>query len=435
MIKFLLVNKNTSLDNGGMALVLGIYKALKSIFGNSTFYIFSFTPDVDRKRYKGFDIKVVGRSRLALPHALIWLFSNLLRCITAILLRKLSLNSDRILGNYLSHYSSADVIIDLQSAGFADAYGRNSMEVTVAHSYPLLLGKLLGKPVVMCALSIDPIKNPLVRFIVKFIIMQANLVTVREEQTLKYLRSIGVRRPIYLASDTGFLLEAKQPNTIGNILSATSIEGERNKTFIGVSPSQIIHRWSFFSRKKEGEEEYNSYTKFMAAMCDYLIEKFNSAVILIPHNYGLGELDERIVSRRIWKLACHKDRIKLISEEYDAMACKGIISQCSIFISCRLHPAISSTSSYIPTMVLAFNSNKFQLIRDIGLEEFIIDMGNYDPDELLSLVKDKINVLWASKREIRKKLSQRIPQIQRQALLNAELIVAMMRLGNIESPR
>ena len=136
----------------------------------------------------------------------------------------------------------------------------------------------------------------------------------------------------------------------------------------------------------------------MAKVTDAIIEKLNATVLFIPHCIGIAmDLDDRLVGEDIFNLCKNKEKVKLITEEYDPKELKAIIGQCVLFIGERLHSVIGALSMYVPSLVVSFASDqRLEIIKDVCDESFIYHVEKLDAQSLL----DKIKWLWINKEDI-----------------------------------
>ena len=102
---------------------------------------------------------------------------------------------------------------------------------------------------------------------------------------------------------------------------------------------------------------------------------------------------------------------------------KGIIGSCDMFIGCRMHSTIASTSQGIPTITIACADKFYRIIgKTMGQEEYIVDIRNQSVDELLAEMKSKLDSLWENRAKVNEELRERVKIAQQQAMLYGKLI-------------
>ncbi|MHA1834562.1 MAG: polysaccharide pyruvyl transferase family protein, partial [Candidatus Baldrarchaeia archaeon] len=351
-MKILIINSLSSLNNGAMAIVTSIVKAIRRRIPNSSFILLSGTPMYDKKRYKLDNFEVIGRewfSRKAIipGFSVIYVIICFFRCLLwnlADTFLKINLNGLSI--GSAKGFIESDVYLDLSGDSITDKYGYLSLLYIL---YEISMGILLGKKVVLCSETIGPFKSRIARFLTKIILNRVSLITVREELSEEYLKNIlGVYKPnIHLTADPAFLLKPNLNSKVKNLLREVKESGK--DIVIGISPSNLITQM-FASKQPILQEEY---FLLIANFIENLVNTFNAAVILIPHVYYPD--DDRIAAFKIWRKIKSRDLVKLLYKKYTADELKGIISQCNLFISYRMHPAIASLSLCIPTIVVGYS--------------------------------------------------------------------------------
>nr|MDO8089814.1 polysaccharide pyruvyl transferase family protein [Candidatus Sigynarchaeota archaeon] len=176
---------------------------------DAKFTVFSSYPSVDSERYRPYDIKIRSRfsSNFTILKILVLLIGPLL-CLLFLMLNKIfrvfRCENFELDGNPICEYLSADIIIDVGGDNFGDVYGAKS---TVVSFLNILPGILLKKPIILFAESIGPFNHVLTRILGKFVVNRVNMVIVREELSLRYLKSIGIKKHIFLTADPAFLLK------------------------------------------------------------------------------------------------------------------------------------------------------------------------------------------------------------------------------------
>ena len=164
----------------------------------------------------------------------------------------------------------------------------------------------------------------------------------------------------------------------------------------------------------------------MAKVADYLVEKFNAQVVFISHviippKYGYH--DDRFVAEKVYLLARNKNRINIIRGDYSPEELKGIIGRCDLFIGARMHSDIASASMHVPTIALAWSHKYYGMMRMLGQEKYVCDIGTTTFDELVS----KINDAWSNRDEISKKLAFKTTELEESALYSGRLVKRLIK--------
>ena len=165
-----------------------------------------------------------------------------------------------------------------------------------------------------------------------------------------------------------------------------------------------------------GDSRYTEYKVFFAQLVDWLIQEYDATVLLASHDQAMAQLfDDRVVTKEIGELVQHRDRVIVISRNYNAEEIKGIIGRCDLFIGARFHADIAALSQCIPTVCFPYY-HKFALVSELGQDKYICQ--SYTLEE----VKAKVTDAWARREEIRKELESRLETIRKLSALNGELV-------------
>jgi len=380
---------------------------------------------------------------------------NLLRCaIWAMLHKYFHLNIKALISSKkLKEYYNADIIIHLGTNHYSDEV---SLYRVIEHSKDILLGVLLGKPVVMYAESIGPFKTKLASWLARFTLNKVSLITLREEISKACLEEIGVMKPpTYFTADPSFLLKPAHRNRIEEILLAEEIDSN-NRPLIGITMTSGTHF------REEEKSKYASFVKLLynllfqhllpekigksilavirrsrffvdfrssyitrveplTQIVDYLAERLNATVVFIPHVQQEGSLvDDRGIAQEISRAARYQDRVKVITNYYSPEELKGIIGQCDLFITARMHAGIGAMSQCVPIVFIQTSDRHRGIARMLGQERYIC--GNFASEELIPIIDDA----WANRDEIKSELKSRQEAIKKAASLNATLVKELL---------
>jgi diketogulonate reductase-like aldo/keto reductase/polysaccharide pyruvyl transferase WcaK-like protein len=392
----------------GLSVLCGLYSVLNKYLG------VKINISIQGKKLQEYASQSTAKARAKDSLGSFSTLFLLFRCTLWAMLHKFGLNMNRsFCGKKLQEYYGADIVLNTSGDVLTEDYG-----LAFSHFVNLLFAILLDKPVIICAESIGPFKNRWYKFIARYVLNRAKLITLREERSLKHLQEIGVNKPpIYVTADVAFVLEPPSDQRIKEILTKEGIK--ECMPLIGISVSKIISNYGF-PELKNRKDKYNEYVKLMSKSIDYLVETLNATIVFVPHVIGPGEgNDDRTVADDIYKLIKNRDKVVSIKEEYTPEELKGIIGQCDLFIGARMHATIASTSMLVPTVAIAYSDKTHGIIgKMLGYETHVLDVKDLSYDMLISKIKDA----WESREEIKKDLEMKISKIKEKAMLNGKLI-------------
>ena len=397
-----------SLSNKGTAaIIVSTITMLKKAFPYSDIFIELFYPE---KQKRIIDLEKEYKANVIAPlmqYPLKGVLLFLLAFLTSLFrrFRIKSLNFKRI-----ENYENVDIIVDISAEGFVIFYDEPFAQTTIRflmHLFPILMGFLLGKPIVLLAQSLAPFG--VFKPIMKYVIKKSVLVTVRDSTSIENLKKEGIdTAKIYLTADLAFLLDAALNDTVDAILKLEGIDLDtlREKKVIGICAGRILK-----------PEKHEKLIKILANVADSLIEEYNAVIVFIPHSSGKirEESDDVIVGMEIINHVDNKRDFYLIKGDYTPQELKGIIGNLDCLLSLRMHPVISASFMRVPSIIIAFNPKAYGLMKMLELENNVIHIDEAQNEYLLlaSIVK-----CIKESRNIKKVLKNVIPNIQEKALTN-----------------
>lgn len=216
-------------------------------------------------------------------------------------------------------------------------------------------------------------------------------ITVRESITNSNIKEYVDNSKLFYFPDPAFVMESKEVK-LPNVFE--------NNNVIGVNLSNLI------TNKKYGSKIdiiLDAYRK----MIDYILEKTESNVVLIPHVMKNADLSTLKVLYENYK---ENDRVYLIdNEKLNARELKYIISKCRLFIGARTHATIARYSSCVPTLVLGYSVKSKGIARDIfGTEEkYVLPIAELDSEDYLL---EGFKWLYDNEEQIRNGLCNVMPE-------------------------
>ncbi|MFC1920715.1 polysaccharide pyruvyl transferase family protein [Chloroflexota bacterium] len=381
-------------------------------------------------------------------------------CMLWSLTAKISRNGFTFLlkGKRLRNYRNADVIIHLGMDYYSDDVG---LATVYHHSLDIILGALLKKPVVIWAESMGPFRGRFSLWLARTALNRAALITVRDTLSRDFVIEAGINRtPLHVTADPAFLFEGASQERVKEIFAAENVNPETN-VLIGVNPShsfvissedspggmrenyisvmgflgtllanllpkavfdrilKLVKRSALYSPV---DAKYVEYRDLFAGLVDWLVEEYDADVLLIPHDQAMGQLyGDTSVTKEIAGEVRHKERVKVISRNYNAAEIKGVIGRSQLFIGARFHADIAALSQGIPIVCFPYY-HKFALISELGQDKYICR--SYTLEE----TKAKVADAWVRREEITSELNSRLPGIRQLSALNGELVRQLIPL-------
>lgn len=314
------------------------------------------------------------------------------------------LKSKDILSIVLMKYANADLVI---AVGGGYLRGKNTIADTfnvaiLLHS--LLLGKLIGKRVILHSQSIGPFGNVIQSLLTAYVLKKMDLIQVREDKTIDILKNIGVLKKIVRSVDAGFLLKTRL-DFKKNILPASS---NSKQVVVGIT----VREWmsSLLQQK---------YEKSLSKFIENLVEKENYYVVIIPQVTSmLHQDDDRVPGKRIFNYLNNKNNVLFLNSPLNLDEIVSIYSNMDFLVGTRFHSVIFSLINYVPCLAIEYEHKTSGILNDLGLKDWMIKIEDVTYESLTS----KFDQLVKSRHEYLSKLKSRLPLYIEQAEHDMDVI-------------
>lgn len=302
--------------------------------------------------------------------------------------------------NPLSVYKSLK-----KSKLFLNGGGTLIHDATSSHSlyyylYLMNLAKKLKLKLVVYANGIGPFKQKNEK-ISSLVTKKADLITLRDELSLKELRRIGVdNKNVFVTADPAITLNACTEEETLKLMEENNIDPL--KKYMAVS----VRGWNKNDKLFEAK---------IAEICDYVYEKYNIETIFIT----LRPSEDLVISQNILQRMSHKGYI--IKTEQSAEKLMGVISKCELVIGMRLHSLIYATTMCVPLIGVIYDP-KIKGFLEYIRQDMLIDAENIDSSRLREMIEEILN----NKDEIKKNLIAYKEELSKKALSNAEMTINLL---------
>lgn len=399
MKKILLIGHAGFYNRGCEAIVRGTIEIIKHYIPNSEITLCSYRADEDTIIAREKDIKIdtiVPAMRGAKKRSLAWLWQTFNR-------RILSFNMPLHDYLHLSSYREHDAVVSIGGDNFTDDYGMADVFFS-----SMIYAKKAGAKTVIWAGSIGPFKDKKAAQTRAKIMTGIDLITVREDLTVKYLQSLGVTDNVRRIADPAFLVPCSKP-------SNPSFEFCKSNLTVGIGMSSLISRYGI---------KPDAYIRAFADFICYLWKSLDACVVLVPHVIGKNPAVNDIATcNKVQALLPTSCPIMILNENYDACEMKYCISQCDSFIGARTHSTIASLSMGIPTISIGYSSKAWGINKQLlSTDGFVIPINEVSCSRLIT----SFNKLQGKKDEVKRQLHDRLPSIRSLAMKGGEYLVEIL---------
>jgi len=248
--------------------------------------------------------------------------------------------------------------------------------------------KIMRKKVMLYANGIGPVSRKKNRNIVKRVLNKVDIITLREEDSLDELVSMGItNNNMFVTADPVFTMETIPYYKSKALLSEAGIP--KDKGIIGVS----VRNW-------KGNTDIAE--KF-AKICDRIYNEFDKTIVfIIMHNPADINISKEVIAKM------HSPAY-ILDKSYSPNEIMGMISQMEIILSMRLHTLIFATKQRVPIVGFIYDpkiNNYLNMINmpnggnvsDIDIDKTINELKN-----ILDNYDSVVNDLNISARKLEEK--------------------------------
>ena len=381
MSKTIMFMGNGSPDNGGCeAITKGTIQIIKETIGKDTIFIDCFFDYSGI--YKNNDKADIYPVRYPKRLSIKWF-------ILQIALRLSSrLTNALLFSKHKNHIKNADAVLSLGGDNYSLDYG-----IPIRF---ICLGKYIKKmntPFVIWGASIGPFSsNPSFETKIKdHLKNDVDLILLREDESQKYLDSLGIKDNVRNVADPAFMM-----------IPEPCIWWEQN-----AMERYICINFSDLMAKYVTDGDIPQWISICRTMIQKLLTEYEYHIVLIPHVKCDYEF-MHIITEPI-----QSDRVIYAPKTLNAAQMKWIISKAECNIACRTHSTIASFSTSVPTISLGYSIKSKGLNKQMyGHEKYLLYCKEINADALITV----FNEVLAHKDLIREDLERKNIEIRASAL-------------------
>ncbi len=278
------------------------------------------------------------------------------------------------------------------------------------------LAKFFQKPIMVFGMTIVPCETEIGGKLTKFIVSNADAITVREEQSKIELKKLGIpAERVTVLYDPALGLEYRDRKQEGmSILKKEGIQlSMDNLVAFSVRSLHTV----LLGRVHEDESRF---FKDLAQLCDNVIDTLDVDILFVAQQtYGVDTSleDDRNTAFAVREKMRQKARAHVLRGEYNVEQTLALYQTSEFLISMRRHALAFAFTQRVPGVALSGDPSIDGFMQSTGQAHNIIRI--QDMNELASL--DKIEKVWEQRHEIREHLSNYVSSISRETQKYADI--------------
>ena len=283
----------------------------------------------------------------------------------------------------------------------------------------LKLAHAMGTPTMLYAVGVEPIRFASCRTNVARALGQASVITVRDENSAKLLKSWGTRNEVLVTADPAWGM--KNLAYHGPEYSCEQAGKEsRDEPLVGISLRQwldldsSIYRYIFpfkhdprlwrFSANLKAERFLNA----MASVADALVERVNARIVVLP----FWQKADRATCISFIDRVRHRERVELVRDQYSGLQLIALMRNMDAFIGMRMHSLLFAAISGTPFIALGYSPKVKAFMSQLGqlpegIEDPSITVNDLERVESLDNLVDAVVRLIEKRDEIGRTLERK----------------------------
>jgi len=301
--------------------------------------------------------------------------------------------------------AEADLVGDIRGGdSFSDIYGVRRFLIEF---FPVLAVILVRGDIVLLPQTYGPFSSRIARAVARWTIGHSSVILARDRQSVEMIGSLlgGRRREVARCPDVAFALQAERPSQIE---ADPPLRRAFTGAMVGINVNGLMYnggytRSNMFDLKMD-------YRTLLPELLIALLQRQAIELLLVPHTYGTPgtvetDLDSSLKVRNALPHEL-RDRVHVVTGNYDPHELKGIIGTCDFFIGSRMHACIAALSQSIPCVGIAYSRKFVGTFDSVGMGDWVVDGRTVDN----STAVKRVLSLYQDREKAREELQTRVEQ-------------------------
>ena len=265
----------------------------------------------------------------------------------------------------------------------------------------MMIAKKMGKPVMLYAQGIGPVRGALARGAMRYIGNMADLITVRDEGSSEELaRLLVTHPPVHVTADPVLAMHQVDKQIGRAILQKHGIGGA--VPLVGIS----VREW----------KDWPQYKQVLTSVAEQIVQELGARVVFLPMQYP----EDLTVARRMAEQSNAK--VTVLNEEFTPSELLSLVGNLDMLIAVRLHALIFAALMHVPFVGISY---------DPKIERFLDTIGDRHVGTLESVTIDsvmqRVRQLWLTLDKPNRAREERISSLRAKAFQNAEMAIELIQ--------
>jgi polysaccharide pyruvyl transferase WcaK-like protein len=272
---------------------------------------------------------------------------------------------------------------------FSDLYGWRRFLTGFLASWTVVLvkGGLVHFPQ-----TYGPYQRGWTRWLAGYLLRRSSVIVARDRESQRVVQGlVGKAREVWLSPDVAFALQARIParlETDPPLAPGQDPASDKEPRPIGLNVNGLMYNGGYTRDNMFGLKL--DYCAMLPRLVETLLQHHPGELWLIPHTYGPPESvgSDPAACRKVRGALppAVRNRVRIVTGEYDCHEIKGVIGCCDFFVGSRMHACIAALSQGVPAVGIAY-SRKFRGVFEmVGMGDWVVDGREVDTEQALRKV-------------------------------------------------
>lgn len=234
--------------------------------------------------------------------------------------------------------------------------------------FAAFVSKLFGAKTHYYAIGATSFPDPVVKWLTRFFLPLADVVSVRDQLSIENLRKIGVRRELVYVKDPALSLEPAPKEEARAVLREWGIR-ERSRPLICLNLRYV----------RDGVTDNDQTIAEAVKLVRYLTEKKECDVFFIPisqHPYRHFE-DDLDFGRKVRAALGSVSQFYLMERYYHPVLMMALLGEMDFCILGRLHAVMLTSKMGVPFFAVSYEDKVSEFVKQVGQEEMMVDISEF----------------------------------------------------------
>ena len=303
----------------------------------------------------------------------------------------------------LRHMKKADMLI---SGGGTLIQDRTSTKSLLYYLTIIRMAKEHGLKVMLYSNGIGPLLKDSNKQYTKKVLNKVDLITLRDNESLQTLQSIGVNEPkIMVTADPALTLKIPDKSIGKKILHEVKVPDRR---LMGIS----VRKWEGLGA---------DFEKIIARICDRAAEEYDLYPVFLP----MQASKDMAISKSI--MSKMKQKASIIENHQTVDDMLSVVGCMDFCIGMRLHTVMYSAINSVPVIGLVYDPKISSFMTNTG-QTNCINVEELTEEKLYSILEETIRDYVKIKDSLKKSYTS----LNKKAQLNGQLAVELYEKGSVD---